>query len=324
MKVPPAGADRVIAFRERGCPDYKPENVNLPVRESSFVQLGRGQHTVDVQMATAGDVGLTRLGIYAESVGINVLKPDYVGFVIPVYWTGDLCINGDVVSQSAIYMTADLDSIYLRSKSRVTLGVTLPKAPFVQAIAALRGVDIDEVRLTERELRLSEAAGREIRTQLTAIINNVCGDCSEFDQVQISEAVKGLLINAYLNALPEPGLHVGRIYPTERVVRLAEERFMATDGQLPLSLADLCEATGVGKSCLYKAFHSNCGEPPLSYFRKRRLMQARSLLLNADNEHGAVRQAAMRYGFTELGRFSVQYRQLFGESPSVTLQRAGN
>ena len=35
-----------------------------------------------------------------------------------------------------------------------------------------------------------------------------------------------------------------------------------------------------------------------------------------------VTDAAMRFGFRELGRFAVDYRAAFGESPSETLRRA--
>jgi transcriptional regulator GlxA family with amidase domain len=34
----------------------------------------------------------------------------------------------------------------------------------------------------------------------------------------------------------------------------------------------------------------------------------------------AVKEAAYSCGFTEMGRFSVYYRELFGESPSTTLR----
>jgi AraC-like DNA-binding protein len=35
-----------------------------------------------------------------------------------------------------------------------------------------------------------------------------------------------------------------------------------------------------------------------------------------------VTDVALRWGFLELGRFSVQYRQRFGEAPSETLKKA--
>jgi AraC-like DNA-binding protein len=35
-----------------------------------------------------------------------------------------------------------------------------------------------------------------------------------------------------------------------------------------------------------------------------------------------VSEIAMRFGFSELGRFSVEYRKVFGQSPSATLRLA--
>jgi transcriptional regulator GlxA family with amidase domain len=47
---------------------------------------------------------------------------------------------------------------------------------------------------------------------------------------------------------------------------------------------------------------------------------ARQSLQVADQSKRTVTQIAAEYGFLELGRFSVRYRSLFGESPSVTLR----
>jgi AraC-like DNA-binding protein len=43
--------------------------------------------------------------------------------------------------------------------------------------------------------------------------------------------------------------------------------------------------------------------------------------LAADCERVTVTQIATGFGFTELGRFSVEYRKVFGESPSDTLHQ---
>jgi transcriptional regulator GlxA family with amidase domain len=51
-----------------------------------------------------------------------------------------------------------------------------------------------------------------------------------------------------------------------------------------------------------------------------RLSRARGALLSADASLTTVTAIATGFGFLELGRFSVEYRQIFGESPSRTLQ----
>ena len=56
--------------------------------------------------------------------------------------------------------------------------------------------------------------------------------------------------------------------------------------------------------------------------RHLRLSRARRALLSARGRSVTVSKIATRLGFFELGRFSVEYRKLFGESPSETLRKA--
>jgi transcriptional regulator GlxA family with amidase domain len=46
--------------------------------------------------------------------------------------------------------------------------------------------------------------------------------------------------------------------------------------------------------------------------------------LAADGQVVTVTEIATGFGFVELGRFSVEYRKMFGESPSKTLQRSSS
>lgn len=57
------------------------------------------------------------------------------------------------------------------------------------------------------------------------------------------------------------------------------------------------------------------------YLWLRRMNMARRALARADIAQSTVTAIATEHGFDELGRFSVQYRKLFGEPPSQTLRR---
>ncbi|MBR0960053.1 helix-turn-helix domain-containing protein [Bradyrhizobium japonicum] len=89
----------------------------------------------------------------------------------------------------------------------------------------------------------------------------------------------------------------------------------------PLHISALCNALAVSERTLRKAFHTVHGAPPCRHLRMQRLSQARLALLSADGNLATVTEIATLFGFVELGRFSVEYRRVFGESPSKTLQR---
>jgi AraC family transcriptional regulator, ethanolamine operon transcriptional activator len=98
-----------------------------------------------------------------------------------------------------------------------------------------------------------------------------------------------------------------------------------------VTLADLCEASGVSERRVRSAFYECYQMSPTAYLRVTALNAVRRELVEGPHLRGAVSRAATDWGFWHLSRFAAQYRELFGESPRHTLshraplsQAAGN
>ncbi|PTL77307.1 AraC family transcriptional regulator [Vitiosangium sp. GDMCC 1.1324] len=100
-------------------------------------------------------------------------------------------------------------------------------------------------------------------------------------------------------------------------VRRAEEFIQAHAGE-PISLADIVAAAGVPERSLRAAFIAARGMPPGAFLRRRRFEIARQTLL-AGAPGTTVAGVVASLGFVSGGRFSVEYKKLFAESPSDTL-----
>nr|WP_255714246.1 helix-turn-helix domain-containing protein [Pelagibacterium xiamenense] len=102
----------------------------------------------------------------------------------------------------------------------------------------------------------------------------------------------------------------------QKVVRHIENRF----GQ-KVSVTDIASELGVTPRALHYAVRSIFGISPFELILAFRLGHVRKELWDRRfHEHGITR-AAMTQDFGHLGRFSQQYRFLYGELPSETLDR---
>jgi len=99
------------------------------------------------------------------------------------------------------------------------------------------------------------------------------------------------------------------------------ERFLDANPDRPLYLTEICAAIGVAERTLRASCEEHLGMGPIRYLTLRRMHLARRALLRADPSKSTVTRIVTDHGFWELGRFSVAYRMLFGESPLETLRR---
>jgi AraC-like DNA-binding protein len=87
-----------------------------------------------------------------------------------------------------------------------------------------------------------------------------------------------------------------------------------------ITLGAIVEAAGVAGRTLLKHFRDTKGVSPMRYLCNARFEKAHQALRRAQPGEN-VTTIAMRWGFSHLGRFSVEYRRRFGENPSDTLRR---
>ena len=126
------------------------------------------------------------------------------------------------------------------------------------------------------------------------------------------------VLSAAAMALPSP--------PNATVIRhskviLRFEKFLQANRRWPVSYLKICAAIGVPERTLRAHCQELLGVRPMLYVRRKQMRMARVALLRADPATATVTGIATKFGFSELGRFSVRYRTMFRELPSVTLKR---
>jgi len=87
-----------------------------------------------------------------------------------------------------------------------------------------------------------------------------------------------------------------------------------------IGLSEIATAAGVPGRTLIRHFQDFKCTSPMRYLRAARYGKVREALRRAEPEE-SITEVAFKWGFTHMGRFSVEYRNRFGESPSETLRR---
>lgn len=111
-----------------------------------------------------------------------------------------------------------------------------------------------------------------------------------------------------------------------RPARLAKRRLADVEAWIdahlgePITIGRLCSVAQAGERSLQLSFQAHRGMSPMRFVCERRLAAAHRRIVNA-GAADEITAIATGLGFTHLGRFAMAYREVYGESPSRTLQR---
>jgi AraC-like DNA-binding protein len=163
------------------------------------------------------------------------------------------------------------------------------------------------------------AAARTI-SRLLAIAGRM--DLERSDPTQhADEFLKRAIVDLFVSPILQtaPSERDGPIPSALRIVKKVEDYVKAAGGR-PVHVTELCERLHVSRRTLHRAFHDAVGTGPVTFLRQNRLCAVHSILRRCE-PGTTIAAVASNHGFVNLGRFSADYCELFGEYPSSTLRR---
>lgn len=249
----------------------------------------------------SGDVDRAAIVFPVEEPGFRYRGVDVsLGEIVVEDWD-----SAHFLSSAPSHMGAmSLTRTDLATASRALVGRELTAPPVAHIV---RPIPADMTRL----LKLHEQAAQLAKTAPGVLARS-----------QVARALEDALIDTMIRCLTDSTVtemdsrarcHMGA---TSKF-----EEFLATNCDQPVYLSEICAAIGVSESTLRRCCREHLGMGPVRYLWLRRMSMVRAALTRADPAIATVTGIATDHGFWELGRFSVEYRTLFGESPSAALRR---
>jgi AraC-like DNA-binding protein len=158
---------------------------------------------------------------------------------------------------------------------------------------------------------------------LHSLLSAVDGGSPEASRLMVSE-LEGVLLTAvlctaqhnYRGMLDRPVSEAG-FWQVRRA-----EAYIEAHWNEPLTIDALAEATGTSGRSIYRAFKASRGYSPFRFAKDLRLRHAREKLAHPKDNAVTVTTIALACGFENVSRFSKDFSEAFGETPSAVLRRA--
>ena len=213
------------------------------------------------------------------------------------------------------------DSAFILERSDSTL-----MRPDPWAGALVLATDQDRLR-AHRDLIFGEASVLPVASP--SVLARSCRS-SWHSLASLPESTPAPVLESFLSVVEEhllTGLVLATVaesaaFPADRPdARLGALReWLDANHGVEIGVVEMAQAVGLSVRQLQSVVRSGADTTPTELLRRTRLLHAHQRLLSADPTSTTVAAIAHISGYAHLGRFSVQYREHYGEAPSQTLR----
>lgn len=278
------------------------------VLRSTAMTLGLMSHGAEVSVSVEEDEGLD---CYSLSLPLDGEQQVNAGG----------CTLGSDRSRGVILSPYGAQQLDIAANC-LQLHVAIPRQAMEQGLEHLLQRPMQEPLRFEPSIDAVQGASGSWWRMVEHLVQDLRTSIALYDQAGFTRDLEHALIKGLL--LAQPNNYSARLRQSEErslpqyLVRARE--FIHAHARDELDLDAIEAASGVSRSKLFECFGRYLGVPPMIYLKRYRLNGVRQQLLE-DGCPRNISAIAMAWGFAHLGRFAGDYRKLFGETPSATLQR---
>ncbi|MDI9973347.1 AraC family transcriptional regulator [Rhodococcus sp. IEGM 1307] len=283
----------------------------------------RPDRTID--MAPFGSLQLCYLAFGSE---VQVRPKHLETFaVVQIPLTGQVIVqtgNTEVVSGSHMASVPDPDQdLCMRTMGESShLIIRLERQALEKQLRRLIGPNNFGPLRFATGLDLTTSASQAWLTSVRTLLEDLNSDAT-FRNPLIQNQTEQLLMSQLLLALPHSASSAMLNDPvpsTPRAIQEADD-LIANHARDLSSVGEIAESVGLSIRSLQDGFCRYLDTTPLDRLRNQKMIGVRAQLLAADRTTTTVSAVATRWGFHHFGRFSLQYKQQWGELPSETLRK---
>jgi AraC-like DNA-binding protein len=299
----------------------EPEDFELALRAEGCLSLlitGRGQFRARLTQVSLHALRLSAEEEQLSRIAFIAVPTDMVRISFPTDG-GTGPIYGGIRSQPGEIMTIGPGRhVHERTDGPCRWGaIWLPAAELVRYGGALTGAPF-AIPLAAQRWRPRPAAARHLRSLHATAIRMAAARPQTLVDPKVAHGFEQELVEAIVECLtPGPGEERTQAGHRQDIVVRFEQMLQTP----PERIAAICAVLGVSDRVLRSLCAEHLGMSPTRYDRLRRMSLARRALRRNDYDAANVSEVARRFGFGDLGRFTSNYRAMFGELPSATLRK---
>lgn len=281
-------------------------------------QLSPGQFTGIFSEIVLENIQILREQTNQVLIKSGQARPGTVVFTLPLAALGDGSCCGQPIYYPYALLVEGGELPPLRTPAMLDLACfVLDHGWLVEMANTVEHVDLENTLGRLRCIQLTEATHARLQMQFHSLFQSLpLSPCAP----QALHHIEQTLALGILDALAiSPIDEIVSSSVRKRIIDKAKHFALHAPDEPP-TIYDLCKEIGVSRRKLQNCFLEEFGVSPAHYLRTIRLNAVRRDLRQGSTADTRIGEVAAKWGFWHLGRFSADYKAMFGELPSNTVR----